>query len=155
MDRLLDLYVEEYFECKKRLARGFAKSFSKAFEEDHGVFTIDTLRSVVRDTIEAKSPYEQFSFPRDVNLARAYFYALTSTRNKFDIASRDFLLACSRYGLDCPFPYVLLGNRNKLITDNPLLTGSNPSTRNNIAQDLGSKPFLAIGSQDNIPRSPN
>lgn len=122
VDKLIDLYIEEYFECKKKLTRNFAKNFSKAFEDDHGIFAIDSLRLIVKDTLEAKSPYEQFSFPRDVNLSRAFFYALTSTKNKFDIASKDFLYSCSRYGIDCPFPFVYVGSggTKKLIADGTL-----------------------------------
>ena len=111
-DFLLDQFIDEYFECKKKIMRSYTKNFSKIFDEDQGIFTMDSFKNIVKDTYEASSQIEGQSYPRIINLTRAFLFALTSQKNKFDIASRDFVLSCSRYGLDCPFPFIRLGGNS-------------------------------------------
>lgn len=44
IDMLLDLFIEEYFEGKKRINKNLSKNFSKAFDTEHGVFSFDDMK---------------------------------------------------------------------------------------------------------------
>jgi hypothetical protein len=46
------------------------------------------------------------SFPKDIAFCRSFLYALTSGSNGFDISSKDFTEAASRFGIDNPFPVI-------------------------------------------------
>jgi hypothetical protein len=33
-------------------------------------------------------------------------YAVTSGQNKNDMKIKEFMLACTKFGIDCPFPFI-------------------------------------------------
>ena len=35
-----------------------------------------------------------------------FLHALTSSENKNETSLKDFTSACSKFGLDCPFPFI-------------------------------------------------
>ena len=37
---------------------------------------------------------------------RVFAYALTATKNTFEVNSKDFMLGCIKFGIDVPFPYI-------------------------------------------------
>jgi len=45
-------------------------------------------------------------FPREFTFARGFLYALTLSINKFEIDTKDFLVAVSKFGLDSPYPII-------------------------------------------------
>jgi hypothetical protein len=110
LDRLIDLLIEEYFESKKRNLKSITKHFAKTYDEQKGIFSVSAVRSILKETVEAHSQIEGRSYPRDVCLCRTYLYAITSGKNKFDIDSSDFIVACQKFGLDCPFPFIKLAS---------------------------------------------
>lgn len=106
LDKLMDLLMEEYFESKKRANKMIAKQFQKIFEQENGIYSIEDVKKICREVTTQKSYLEGQSFPSDPTLGKLFLYALTSARNKFDLASKEFMISCSKYGLDCPFPYI-------------------------------------------------
>ena len=115
LDRIFELYIEEYFEHKKKNLRNLTKNFSKVFEQDHGIFSFDDLKAIFKESLPDESPLIGYLYPRDYTFSRIFLYALTSFKNKFDINSKDFLLACVRFGIfgfglwegiDTPFPFI-------------------------------------------------
>lgn len=60
IDMLLDLFIEEYFEGKKRINKNLSKNFSKAFDTEHGVFSFDDMKKISKDVISCTSLIEDF-----------------------------------------------------------------------------------------------
>ena len=73
IDKILDFFMEEYFEAKKRINKILVKNFSKAFDQEHGVFTIDDMRKITKDIINAKSALEGYQFPKGNTNIIQYF----------------------------------------------------------------------------------
>jgi hypothetical protein len=42
----------------------------------------------------------------EITLTKAFLYALTQNRNKFDLVAKEFTSSIYKYGLDCPFPFI-------------------------------------------------
>jgi len=97
--------IEEYFDGKKNLMKLLTKTFTKFYEEDSGVYSWDTVKEIAKE-LPQKSLIPQRSFPKDITLAKVFLFALTSDKNKFEVASKEFLMSCTRFGLDCPFPFI-------------------------------------------------
>ncbi|KAL4466811.1 hypothetical protein ABPG74_010408 [Tetrahymena malaccensis] len=108
VDKILDVYLEEYIEGKKKLIRNLTKNYSKIYESDHGMFTIDDLIGVIKESVDSNSQSPSFRFPSITYYTRVFLHSLTSTSNKFDVSPKEFLAACSKFGIDCPFPFIKL-----------------------------------------------
>ena len=57
--------------------------------------------------IPERSPSSFVGFPGEISVLRAFLFALTSGPNSFEISNKEFLLGCSRFGIDVPFPFVV------------------------------------------------
>lgn len=53
-----------------------------------------------------------------MTLTRALLHALTSGQNKFTLHNKYFMASCTRFGLDCPFPFVF--TRSPFLVDGKL-----------------------------------
>lgn len=105
VDRILECIVDEYFELRKKNLRSLAKSFGKAYEGEHGLFSLEDIKQIVSEVVDVDSGVEGQTFAGDLHKTRLFFFALTATKNKFDIINKDFLVACSKFGIDCPYPF--------------------------------------------------
>jgi len=57
-------------------------------------------------------------YPSDLNLMRTFMNSLTSNENSFELSLKSFLSSCSKYGIDCPFPFVVLNLESSLDPEN-------------------------------------
>lgn len=106
IDKLLDALIDEYFEAKKRNFKILSKNFSKFFESDHGLLSFDDIKSIVSEVTDIPSPIPGYLYAKDLTKLRLFLYSLTSTKNKYDILNKDFLVGCSKFGIDSPFPFL-------------------------------------------------
>ena len=60
----------------------------------------------IKNSMEENVKIEDFSYADEFTITRMLLYGLTSTRNKYAVDIKEFENACSRYGLDCPFPFI-------------------------------------------------
>lgn len=105
-DKVLEASMEEYWEVKKRNFKQLQKSFSKLYESDHGLFSFDDVKQIVSEVLNVESPLENYSYAKELTTSRAFLFSLTSSKNKFDINTKEFIFACQRFGIDCPFPFI-------------------------------------------------
>lgn len=47
VDKIMDIYIEEYIECKKKIMRNLTRKYSKVFENEQGIYSIDELASII------------------------------------------------------------------------------------------------------------
>ena len=106
VDKLFESLIEEYFETKKKNFKILAKNFSKFYESDHGLLSYDDVKSIVSEVTDVESPIPGNLYANDFTKLRLFLYALTSTKNKYDILNKDFLIGCSKFGVDSPFPFL-------------------------------------------------
>lgn len=106
VDKVLDVYLEEYIDAKKRIMKNLSKNYSRVLENEQGVFSFDDITAVIKDSVETQSVFAALRFPTVTSYTRVFLHALTSTKNKFDVAPKEFLSACSKYGIDSPFPLI-------------------------------------------------
>jgi hypothetical protein len=57
--------------------------------------------------IDQDSPLSGFSYPKDLSLARAFLYALTSGKNTYALTLENILTGVNRFGIDCPLPFII------------------------------------------------
>ena len=105
VDRILECIVDEYFELRKKNLRTLAKSFGKAYEGEHGLFSLEDIKQIVSEVVDVDSGVDGQTFAGELHKTRLFFSALTATKNKFDIINKDFLMVCSKFGIDCPYPF--------------------------------------------------
>jgi len=108
VDKLLEALLDEYFEAKKKNFKTLAKNFSKFYETDHGLLSFEDIKSIVSEVTEIESPIHGNLFANDFTKLRLFLYSLTSTKNKYDILNKDFLVGCSKFGIDSPFPFICI-----------------------------------------------
>ena len=106
VDKLLEALIDEYFEAKKKNFKILAKNFSKYYETDHGLLSLDDIKSIVSEVTEIESAIPGNLYANDFTKLRLFLYALTSSKNKYDIINKDFLVGCSKFGVDSPFPFL-------------------------------------------------
>ena len=106
VDKLIEALIDEYFEAKKKNFKTLAKNFSKFYETDHGLLSFEDIKSIVSEVTEIESPIPGNLFANDFTKLRLFLYSLTSTKNKYDILNKDFLVGCSKFGIDSPFPFL-------------------------------------------------
>jgi len=106
VDKLLHLYLEAYFEAKGRNTQTLTKYFYKQNSGGEGVFSIDEILQITSDIIDIESPIQGYSYPKELSVCRAFLYALTSGKNTFAVTFKDFIQGMSRFGIDCPFPFI-------------------------------------------------
>jgi len=106
VDKLLEALIDEYFEAKKKNFKILAKNFSKFYESDHGLLSFDDVKAIVSEVTDIESPIPGNLYANDFTKLKLFLYALTSTKNKYDILNKDFLIGCSKFGVDSPFPFL-------------------------------------------------
>lgn len=138
------------------MIKNIVKNFSTTYESEQGVFSIDSLKTVVKEAYQAKSVLEQHRYPKDVALAKAFLYALTSDKNKYEVLSQYFIKSCNRFGLDCPFPFVKLFDRSSVpaaVLDNSQLQQQVNSSSDNRSQTSANK-LNTSTKQDQVVEQP-
>lgn len=121
LDRVLEGFIEEYFEARKRNFRVLAKNFAKFFETDHGLLSFEDVKAIVAEVTDVESPLAGALFVEELTKLRVFLYALTCSKNKYDLVSRDFAVACAKFGVDSPFPSVHAAqNREKTAISNEI-----------------------------------
>lgn len=142
VDKLLHLYMETYFEVKTRNVQVLTKQFYKQQNSGEGVFSLDEIYSMVSDIIDVESPLPGYAYPKELSVCRAFLYSLTSGKNSFGVAYKDFINGMARFGIDCPFPFINLsaqggGAFNSVASfvmgDNAKKTPNNSSKKGKIA----------------------
>ncbi|EGR27670.1 hypothetical protein IMG5_191360 [Ichthyophthirius multifiliis] len=109
IDKILEVIMEEYFELKKKNYRNITKQFSKVYENENGVFSLDNITQIIKESYyNVQKVTKKYTFPSIFTHTRVFLRALTSTHNKFDVTPKEFLQAVQKYGLDCPFPFVFI-----------------------------------------------
>ena len=109
IDILLSLYLEDFITKKKQIQAKITKEFMKIYSETEGILNCSEIEKVISSAIGVTkpslvSPY--VAYTGEISILRSFLYALTSSDNGFDIKCKDFTNACSKYGVDSPFPTV-------------------------------------------------
>lgn len=159
VDRLIEMLVEEYFEAKKKNFRILGKNFAKFYESDHGLLSFEDVKSIVAEVTDVESPVPGSLYANEFTKLRLFLYALTSSKNKYDILNKDFLLGCSKFGVDTPFPFLSLERSG--LAEKPLFAEINELNRLKssvvaTAQELSSRKVTqqgraAMPSRSEIP----
>lgn len=136
VDRILECIVDEYFELKKKNLRLLAKSFGKAYEGEHGLFSLEDIKQIVSEVVDVDSGVDGQTFAGELHKTRLFFSALTATKNKFDIINKDFLMVCSKFGIDCPYPFF---QPTAKITQDKIAEGLEISKMKRVLEGLDSK----------------
>ena len=111
VDKMFHLLLETYFEVKAKNTQVLTKHFYKQQNTGEGVFSLDDIFQMAADVIDIESPYQGYSYPKELSVCRAFLYALTSGKNSFTITFKDFIHGVARFGIDCPFPFINLSNQ--------------------------------------------
>jgi len=109
-DFAFQLFMDEYFAGRKRNLSTISKTFSKMSETVQGYYSLKEMTMVFREFegMYSQGSGFQMKYPADsaVQLAKLYLYSITSAKNNFEINGKEFLVACQRFGFDCPFPFL-------------------------------------------------
>lgn len=109
-DFAFQLFMDEYFAGRRRNLSAISKAFSKLSENVQGYFSLKEVTAVFKefDSMYAQGTGFQMKYPAEsaVQLAKLYLYSITSAKNNFEINGKEFLVACQRFGFDCPFPFL-------------------------------------------------
>jgi hypothetical protein len=156
IDKLLQWYIDLYFEARTRNIQTVQKSFYKHQTSNENVLSLEDLSLYASDLIEQDSPIPGLIYPKEMNLARAFLYALTSGRNTYAVTLENILTALNRFGIDCPIPFInisgvklstseqnSLGLDEKSLFKKALAVGPRRSKANsNVSRQGSALPFL-------------
>ena len=110
VDKILGFIIEEYFEARKKNFKVLAKSFSKFIEAEESIYSLDDIKTICSEITKYESPITNLSYAKEFTYLRVFAYALTATKNTFEVDSKDFMLSCIKYGIDVPFPFITKKN---------------------------------------------
>lgn len=110
-DLLLSSLLSDFLSHRSAHIKTLRHKYFHLYEIERGHISLDQFRALVVDNRPSDVSIEYYVHPRKSYIDRAYLYALTTADNGLTLAVNDFVAACHRFGLDCPFPYVLRRER--------------------------------------------
>lgn len=106
VDQIIGFYLDEFIKVRIRSLDKLKKNFSKRNQVQQGLFSFDEFKSMLEITAK---PQDIYLYPGDYTVARAFYFSLTPGQNSFEISMMSFLASCIRYGIDNPYPLVMIG----------------------------------------------
>eukprot|EP00828_Plagiopyla_frontata_P021586 TRINITY_DN28172_c0_g1_i2.p1 TRINITY_DN28172_c0_g1~~TRINITY_DN28172_c0_g1_i2.p1 ORF type:complete len:429 (-),score=45.32 TRINITY_DN28172_c0_g1_i2:28-1314(-) len=107
-DKMMDIIMEEYFELKRKNYKIIQKGFAKLYESENGLISFDDVLALLNDCSAQLMQLSGREYPGDFTKLRAFMYAMTCSKNSLETSCKDFLNSCMKFGLDCPFPFIII-----------------------------------------------
>lgn len=108
-DRFMLALIDHYVEAKRKNLKAITRFYYKNNQDAEKVLSIEDFASSLAEVNDVEPSVANLVYPKDLTLARAYLYALTSGNNTFAVTFKQFVSGLARFGMDCPFPFISLG----------------------------------------------
>lgn len=109
IDKFLMAFMDEYMEAKKRNLKSVTNKFYKGNQANEKIMSIEEFAQHLQEVNDNEINAANLMYPRDITMCRAYLHALTSGNNSFAVNYRAMIQSLSRFGVDCPFPFIDIG----------------------------------------------
>lgn len=109
-DRVVLAFIEGYVEAKRRNLKAITKYYYKNNQDPEKILSIEDFASAVAEVNEVEPAVANQVYPKDLTLCRSFLYALTSGNNTYAVTFKQMVGGLARFGMDCPFPFISLGN---------------------------------------------